>query len=258
MEKDITIDGVQIHYEDSGKPDGDPVILMHGWGCDHSTVKSIAAILEPGMRVLSLDLPGHGRSSEPPVVWGVEDFTRMVEKFIDKLELKNVSLIGHSFGGRISILLSSRNDVKKVVLVDAAGIKPRRSLKYYIKVYGFKAFKHTVQTLFGKEKGGKMVEWYRKKSGSADYRNSSPMMRSVMSKCVNEDLRHFMPSIKAPTLLIWGEQDTATPLEDAKIMEKLIPDAGLVAFPYCGHYSFLDNPRGFRQVMQVFFKDQLK
>ena len=73
-----------------------------------------------------------------------------------------------------------------------------------------------------------------------------------MSKSVNQDLKFAMPSITAPTLLIWGEEDTATPLSDAKIMERLIPNAGLVSFPQAGHYSFLDNPRQFRAVMQSF------
>ena len=73
-----------------------------------------------------------------------------------------------------------------------------------------------------------------------------------MSICVNEDLKHVMPSIKAPTLLIWGEKDTATPLKDAKTMERLIPDAGLVSFEEAGHYSFLDNPGQFRAVIQSF------
>jgi len=67
-----------------------------------------------------------------------------------------------------------------------------------------------------------------------------------------------MPSIKASTLLICGEEDTATPLSDAKTMENLIPDAGLVSFPGCGHYSFLDNPAGFRAVLREFLKSDLK
>ena len=80
------------------------------------------------------------------------------------------------------------------------------------------------------------------------------MMRAILSKVVNEDLKNVMPLIKAPTLLIWGENDTATPLKDAKIMEKIIPNAGLVSFPGCGHYSFLDNPMGFSAVLQSFLK----
>ena len=78
-------------------------------------------------------------------------------------------------------------------------------------------------------------------------------MRAIMSKCVNEDLKYAMPAVKAPVLLVWGEEDTATPLSDAKTMKQLIPDAGLVSFPGCGHYSFLDNPFGFKAVVSSFF-----
>lgn len=205
------------------------------------------------MRVLNVDLPGHGQSSEPPTVWGVEDFTAMMEKFISRLGLERPSLVGHSFGGRISLLLSSRNDIDKVLLVDAAGIKPKRGFNYYRKVYAFKTIKNLLILLLGKKKGMEMVEKMRAKKGSADYRNSSPRMRAVMSRCVNEDLKHVMPAIKSPTLLIWGEDDTATPLSDAETMKRLIPDAGLVSFPGCGHYSFLDNPFGFRAAVASFF-----
>ena len=257
MEKEIEIDGVRIHYDETGNPAGSPVVLMHGWGCEFSTVRSIAAALEPGMHIYNLDLPGHGKSQEPPTAWGVEDFTRLVEKFISRLDIERPALIGHSFGGRIAILLSSRNDIGKVVLVDAAGIKPKRKPKYYFKVYSYKAAKKVLPVLFGKKLGERMIDKWRGKAGSADYRNSSPMMRAVMSRCVNEDLKHVMPDIKASTLLIWGENDTATPLSDAKTMEKLIPDAGLVSFPGCGHYSFLDNPGGFRAVIKEFFKKEI-
>lgn len=253
MDKTIDIDGVNLHYRDSEEENLRPVIIMHGWGCNVDTVASIENIFKGKMRVINVDLPGHGKSSEPPTVWGIEDFTQMMEKFISRLNLKTPSLVGHSFGGRISILLSSRGDIDKVLLVDSAGIKPKRSLSYYWKVYSFKAMKNSIMLLLGKKKGSEIVDKMRGKKGSADYRNSSPTMRAIMSKCVNEDLKYAMPSIKSPTLLIWGEEDTATPLSDAKTMEKLIPDAALVSFPGCGHYSFLDNPFGFKTVVSSFF-----
>ena len=78
-------------------------------------------------------------------------------------------------------------------------------------------------------------------------------MRAVLSKVVNEDLRGVMPRIGAPALLFWGENDTATPLRDARIMEKLIPDAGLVAVPGAGHFSFLERPALFAAVVRSFF-----
>lgn len=253
MDKTIEIDGVSLHYRDSGEENLLPVIIMHGWGCNVDTVASIENIFKGKMRVLNIDLPGHGKSSEPPAIWGVDDFTSMIEKFISRLGLVRPSLVGHSFGGRISILLSSRGGVDKVLLVDSAGIKPKRSLSYYWKVYSFKAMKNTVMLLCGKKKGSEIVDKLRGKKGSADYRNSSPRMRAIMSKCVNEDLKYAMPSIKAPVLLVWGEDDTATPLSDAQTMKELIPNAGLVSFPGCGHYSFLDNPFGFKAVVSSFF-----
>lgn len=257
MEKDILIKGQKLHYDETGPETGRPVILMHGWGCNFTTVRSIASILEPGMHVYNLDLPGHGSSPEPDSVWGVGEYTDMVEDFIDTLHLKDPVLIGHSFGGRIAIMLASRRPLTKIMLVDAAGIKPKRPLKYYIKVYSFKAARKLLPVVMGKKRGEKILDAWRAKAGSADYRQSSPMMRSIMSKAINQDLTPLLHDIKASTLLVWGAKDTATPLRDAKIMEKNIPDAGLVVFKEAGHYSFLDDPMAFRAVTREFFKNDL-
>lgn len=251
------LSGHKLHYEVSGPATGRPVLLMHGWGCEAKTVRSIAALLAPAMRVYNVDLPGHGLSDEPSDVWSVDQFADLMEEFCDTLGLQDPVLIGHSFGGRVAILMSSRRPLTKMVLVDAAGIKPRRKLKYYLKVYSFKAMKHLAPVLLGKKRGQQLIDARRAKAGSADYRAASPRMRAVMSRCVNQDLKYAMPSIKASTLLVWGANDTATPLRDAKTMERLIPDAGLVSFDDCGHYSFLDNPGGFAAVMREFFKKEL-
>ena len=132
MEKEIIIDGLRLNYEECGNPDGRPIIIMHGWGCDHTTVASILDIEKEKMHVFNIDLPGHGKSDEPTSIWGVDDFTRLVERFIKDLEIINPVLLGHSFGGRITLLLSSRNPIRQAVLVDAAGMKPRRSLNFYV------------------------------------------------------------------------------------------------------------------------------
>ena len=118
--------------------------------------------------------------------------------------------------------------------------------------------KHIVLALYGKEKGETVLNKIRAKKGSSDYSNSTPKMRAILSKVVNEDLKHVMPSIKCHTLLIWGEKDTATPIGDAKIMEKLIPDAGLVSFPNAGHYSFLDNAFQYQAVLRSFLKKEIE
>lgn len=252
MEKDIELSGLKVRMEVTGQ--GAPLILMHGWGCNHTTVRSIASTAALTHTVYNIDFPGFGGSQEPPEVWGVEDYTRLIEELVQKEALDAPVLVGHSFGGRVAILYASRNPVDKVVLVDAAGIKPRRSLNYYIKVYSFKAGKKFWQLVLGKEKAEKRIDKMRARRGSSDYAGASPRMRAILSKVVNEDLKDRLPLIKAPTLLIWGEDDKATPLADAKLMNRLLPDSGLVSFPGCGHYSFLDNPGQFRAVLSSFLK----
>lgn len=253
MEKNIKINGLNFHYTIEGS--GSPVILMHGWGCNLTTLASVEKVAVENHTVYNVDFPGFGQSQEPSEVWGVEKYTQLIEELVKVENIENPILLGHSFGGRVGILYSSRNQVKKLILVDAAGVKPRRSLKYYLKVYSFKISKRLMPLIYGKEGAQKRIEEARAKRGSSDYNNATPMMRAILSKVVNEDLKYCMPQIKAPTLLIWGENDTATPLRDAQTMEKLIPDAGLVSFPGCGHYSFLDNPIQFAAVLRSFLKE---
>lgn len=253
MEKNIKINGLNFHYTVEGS--GSPVILMHGWGCNLTTLASVEKVAVENHTVYNVDFPGFGLSQEPSEVWGVEKYTQLIEELVKVENIENPILLGHSFGGRVGILYSSRNQVKKLILVDAAGVKPRRSLKYYLKVYSFKISKRLMPLIYGKEGAKKRIEAARAKRGSSDYNNATPMMRAILSKVVNEDLKYCMPQIKAPTLLIWGENDTATPLRDAQTMEKLIPDAGLVSFPGCGHYSFLDNPIQFAAVLRSFLKE---
>lgn len=241
-----------MNYRVSGQ--GPDMILMHGWGCEASTLASIEKVAAETHTVYNIDFPGFGSSQEPPQVWGVEDYARMLRLFIEKLGITDPVLLGHSFGGRVAIVYASQYPVSKLILVDAAGVKPRRSIRYYLKVYSFKAMKRLAPLVMGKKKAEEYIESQRAKRGSSDYSSSSPMMRAVMSKVVNEDLRHLMPKIKAPTLLVWGENDTATPMRDARIMERLIPGAGLVSFPGCGHYSFLDNPVQFAAVLRSFLR----
>lgn len=250
MERELQLDGQKIHYSESGS--GQPMILLHGWGCSSETLASIERFAAESYKTYNIDFPGFGKSPEPDGIWGVENYTRMLENFCRKLGISNPVILGHSFGGRVGILFSSRNPVDKLILVDAAGVKPKRPLKYYLKVYSYKLSKKMWLMLLGREKGMKKIEKIRSRRGSADYNSASPRMKAILSKVVNEDLKSVMPQISAPTLLLWGENDTATPVRDAKIMKKLIPDARVVVFPDAGHYSFLDARMSFFPVLNAF------
>lgn len=152
----IDIDGIQLHYYTQGS--GSPIILMHGWGCRASTLQSVANTAALSHTVYNIDFPGFGDTPEPPSVWGVEEYTRLVEKFADRLGLESPALLGHSFGGRVGLLYASRRPVSKLILVDGAGLKPRRSLRYYIKVYSFKAMKRIAPLIYGREGARKRIE----------------------------------------------------------------------------------------------------
>lgn len=233
--------------------EGTPVLLLHGWGCNNDIFATLQTLLSQKYKVYNFDFPGFGSSEEPDSVWGTEEYTQMIENFVSDEKIVAPALVGHSFGGRISIIFASRNDVSRLVLVDAAGIKPKRPFKYYYKVYSFKLLKWLCNTFLTKKKAKKIIDARRKGSGSSDYNNASPMMRAILSKVVNEDLTNLLPLIKAPTLLFWGNLDTATPLSDAKTMERLIPDAGLVIAHGTGHFSFLENAGLFASVIKSFF-----
>ncbi len=252
MDKKIDIEGLTLAYKQEG--DGPrPVVVMHGWGCTADTMAvPAAAAAGKGTTVYNLDLPGFGATPEPPVPWGVEEYTAFVEEFCRRMGIDNPILMGHSFGGRIAILMASRTPVEKVILLDAAGIKPRRSLKYYIKVYTFKLGRLLLPIVLGSRRGNGIVDRWRRKAGSSDYSLASPMMRQVMNKAVNHDLTDRLTLIKAPTLLIWGGCDTATPLRDARLMERRIPDAGLVVYPEAGHFVFLERPEAVTAVIRNF------
>jgi pimeloyl-ACP methyl ester carboxylesterase len=199
-----------------------------------------------------VDFAGFGASNEPHEVWGVEEYTRSIEALLASLSVTRPTLCGHSFGGRVSILYASRNEVARVVLTDAAGVKPKRSLNYYRKVYTFKLLKSTLPLLIGKQKASMLIEQRRAKGGSSDYNRATPMMRAILSKCVNEDLCRVMPKVSAPVLLFWGDRDTATPLSDAHKMERLMPNAGLVVAQGAGHFAMLEQPALWEATLKSF------
>lgn len=240
MEQDILINGLNFHFRVSGE--GKSIVLMHGWGCNLQTFQRLEEHLAQYFKVYNIDFPGFGKSQEPPIAWGTAEYEANFKAFLNALAIENPILVGHSFGGRIAIRTAKDTPIHKMILIGSAGIKPTRTLEYYFKVYSFKTLRFftelpLIYTLFGK----KMIEERRKKAGSSDYQQASEVMRGTLSKVVNEDLRHFMPNIKASTLLIYGENDTATPVKDAQIIENMIPDAGLVVLKNAGHYVFLDQ-----------------
>ena len=247
---ELLIDGLRIHYTDSGT--GREVLLLHGWGVDSSVMEPLRLHLAQTCRAVSVDLPGFGGSETPPGVWGVYEYADLVQHFIAALGLQRPVLLGHSFGGRLTIILGSRGAADQVILTDAAGIIPMHSLGWYVRVYSYKAAKKVLSWRPLQGLREPVLQLWLKRNPSTDYAQAQGVMRQIFVKVVNQDLQPLLPSISASTLLLWGERDTATPLHDGQLMEKLIPDAGLVVFENCGHYPFLDQPQRFYAVVDYF------
>ena len=144
-------------------------MLLHGWGGSIQTMMPIFNVLKDRFRVVTLDLPGFGKSSLPEVPWNSYDYAECISKFIQQLKLKVLILFGHSHGGRISIILASNfYIVNKLILIDRAGLIPKRKVSYYVKVYWFKLLKRCTSRC-RQNKQAKLAEFY-KKFGSKDYR----------------------------------------------------------------------------------------
>lgn len=249
----LKIENMDIFYKIAGK--GKKVILLHGWGGNSNSFLPVFNYLSTKYCVYSIDFPGFGQSTVPDRPIGVGEYKSILLKFLDALNIDKACLVGHSFGGRVSIMLAAEHPerVDKVVLVDSAGILPKRAFKYYFRVYKFKLMKKLYLALSpGADKQQKVDSFYEK-YGSKDYKESGSM-RGTFVKVVNQDLRGYLPLIKSPTLIIWGENDNDTPLEHGRIMEKEIPDAGLVVFKDAGHFSYLDKLNDFNVIVSKFFE----
>ena len=230
----INIKNIDVNYIQYGKGKKN-VVLLHGWGQNIQMMDPIGKRLENLATVTIIDLPGHGESSEPIEALTIYDYCDIVKELLDKLKIKKPILIGHSFGGRISICFAAKYGAEKLILLGAPCI--RKNTKVSAKTKVLKGLK--------KVPGLNKLEGFAKKHiGSRDYRAASPVMREILVNTVNEDLSDSARKIDCPTLLIWGDRDTEAPLEEAQELEKIMKDAGLIVYEGGTHYAYIEfiNP----------------
>ncbi len=248
-----------IAYEKTGE--GKPLVILHGWGSSKRVMMPIAKNLAHLRSCYVLDLPGFGDSPEPVRAWSINDYADAVQAFIESLE-EEVDVLVHSFGGRIILKLCARDfgkaTIGKVLITGGAGMKPKRSLKFYLKKYTAKILKAPFMILPGSLRQ-KALEWLRgtalwKSLGSSDYSKLSGVMRETFVKSVSEHLEFTLAKIPHEVLLLWGENDDATPVYQGRRIEKGIENAALVIIEDAGHYAFLDKPKQFARIAEAFFK----
>ena len=247
----------QIHRERWGSGE-EKILFLHGWGCTGAMMKSAADALAPNAQVMTIDFPGFGESDRPPEPWGVPEYAEAVRVLLQEEDFISCSVVAHSFGGRVAIWLASEYPdlIKKIVITGGAGIKKPQTEESKKRAEEFKRKKEFWERVkrikLLSSLAEKAEEKLRQRYGSADYNALDEEMRKTFVKVISLDLADRLPRIQQPTLLLWGDHDTETPLWMGQRMEREIPDAGLVILEGGTHFAYLEQAARFNTIIRQF------
>lgn len=236
-----------INYVDYGEGKN-TVVLLHGWGQNIEMMKPIGDKLIKENRVIIVDLPGFGESNEPDTIWTMYDYAECIHELLKSLKVKNPILVGHSFGGKISLIYASKYEVNKLVLFGSPFKKEIKKL----------SLKTRILKKLKKVPGLNKLEGFAKKHiGSRDYKQASDFMRKILVEHVNLDITEEVKKIKCPTIMIWGTMDTEVPIERAYELEKLISDSSVIPYEGCTHYAYLERLNQTVSILKNFIGDEV-
>ncbi len=229
------IEGVLANYEIVGNGKKN-MLILHGWKRQIGDWMEVARQLGDRYKVYLLDLPGFGGSAKPNTDWGIYEYFEFTKSFLQELNIKKWTVLGHSFGGRIGILLAARtNLVERLVLVDAAGMEIKSVLSRLIRLIG--------PTLHW------LPQSIKNKFGSRDYREAG-QMRKIFVRIVNQPLRDELAKITAPALVLWGEKDKILNSQEAKILHQSIKNSVLRIVWGADHWPHLSKMKEFMGVLE--------
>ena len=259
---DIEASGTRVHCRE-WPGSGSPVLLLHGWGCSSELMAPVAQQLAEKHRVLAPDFPGHGESGRPPEPWGVPEYAACLWEVLDRTGFASCDVIAHSFGARVALWLASReagSPFRRMVLTGAAGIRKPPTPESQRRAAQYQRLKQWNQLLKKARVFGplpdRLEDRLRQKFGSADYNALDAEMRKTFVKVIQQDLTPCLPAVRASTLLIFGDQDTETPLWMGRKMEELIPDAGLVTLQGGSHFAYLEQLNTFMTIVNPFLSEE--
>lgn len=241
---------LNIYYEEynGGKKE---IIFLHGWGNSSKTFINQVNFLKNQYHLYLIDLPGFGKSNEQLKIYSLDDYVNLIKDFIKEKEINNPILIGHSFGGRVIIKYLKTNYVDKIILIASAGIKQKKTIKQKLKIINYKIKKKWYQLT----KNYVEYNYLIKTNGSTDYQNASTILKSTMVKIINEDLTKQLKTITSKTLLIWGQNDTETKINDAYLFKKLIKNSTLTIFKNAGHFVHIDEYQNVNELIKKFIEE---
>lgn len=250
-----------LHSVTLGKA-GPVVVFLHGWGRSLDSLRPLAEILADSYRAVLLDLPGFGRSELPYAAsndgggWSTIEYSESVRSWLQHAGISECILVGHSFGGRLSIRLAAKYPslIKAVVLIGTPGLPVRHPLGYRLRLWGIRRVVSIAKAIDGMTGFRLFKHYLAPRFGSRDYLAAGNLKRTL-SKTVTEDLTEEARSIQAPTLMLWGENDKEALPSVARGYQKLIQRSELFIFPNKGHDPFTDvGSHLMAQYIDTFFK----
>lgn len=237
-----------IYYQKIGR--GKDLILIHGWGADVSTFWPIVDLLKDNFTLWLIDLPGFGRSDLPQKKMISSDYAEIISRFIKEQKIKSPIVLGHSFGGKITIKLASLypNLVDKIILVGASGVKPYPSFKRLV-IYPLAKIVHYLVPNIFNIKSIIRNRFYRRIE--SDYYNVG-VLRDSYLKTIKEDLTSDLKKINKEALIIWGDEDRAVPLKYGKIIYQLLKNSKLIVLEGKGHFLHVHDSERFAYYVKDF------
>ncbi len=238
----IVVKNTLVNYEQFGQGP-EQLLILHGWGRSLSEWRETAQFCAQKYTVTIVDFPGFGSSDDPDYAWDTYDYAECIHDFLMKMGLKKVTIIGHSFGGRIATILAAQHAelIAKIILVDAGGIEIK-SMAVRCLHFFYAVFVKPFRKLLSKK--------IRNQFGSADYRVLSGTMRDVFKKVVNQDLRQLFSEIKQPTVVVWGSNDQVLPVSYTKIYKALIPQSVIRIVWGAEHSPHLSGKKDFYDILK--------
>lgn len=225
------------------------IIILHGWGSSKEKWNKVKGNLErEEIEVIIPDIPGFLKETELQKPWTLKDYLKWFCEFSKDKE--KFFLLGHSFGGRISIKFAQKfpEKLRGLILVSAAGIRrKKRIVSYFVpffKKFSFLPGYNLLRKLF-----------YKFIIRRSDYFQANNIMKETLKHIIQEDLAFSLRQIKTKTLIIWGEKDKITPIKDAFLMKEIIRGSKLEILKGTGHTPYLECPEVLSQIIINFVKE---
>ena len=236
----MTFDLSEVSFIQKGT--GRDLVFFHGYLSSKESFTAQIEYFSRFYRVTAFDFLGFGQSAPLNEALSVSDYAEWTKALLDALKIERPHVVAHSFGCRVAVKMAKGDGqvFDKMLLTGPAGVILKRGFGYKLKVKAYRLVK-------------KFAPNYAEKHfGSTEYRSLPPVMRESYKKIVNEDLRADAREISNEVLMVVGEEDKTTPIEEAEAYLVCLEN-GWIKRMEGGHFAFAEHPLAFNLIAEEFF-----